>query len=78
MAKKNGKSKKNVQQEELKYIPGRKVACAMMLVAAVFSLIIALFSLVQGTIAWVAVFGALSGVAFYMAHMLRAELRESH
>ncbi len=78
MAKKNGKSKKNAQVEELKYVPGRKVACVMMLVAAVLALIVALFSLFQGTIAWVAIFGALSAIAFYMAYMLRAELRQSH
>lgn len=71
------KKKAQPQQEELKFVPGRKVAWALMLLAAVLALVIALFSLAQGTLAWVAIFGAIAAIAFYMAHALRAELREA-
>lgn len=75
---KGSKKANGAQSERLKYIPMRKVARAMSLVAGIISLCIALFSAVEAAWPWAAIFAALTGVAFYLVYAMTVDLREAH
>lgn len=73
---KNTKNVSKVQAEGLKYVPMRKVARAMTLVAGALSSGIVAFSVAEA--AWAAVFAAVAAVAFYLAYAMTVDLREAH
>ena len=70
-AKKAGK----VQTEELKYVPMRKVARIMTLIAGALASCIVAFAVAEAAWPWAAVFAA--DVAFYLAYAMTVDLREA-
>ncbi len=72
-AKKAGK----VQTEELKYVPMRKVARIMTLIAGALASCIVAFAVAEAVWPWAAVFAAVAGVAFYLAYAMTVDLREA-
>lgn len=75
---KDSKKARGTQGGELKYIPMRKAARAMALIAGVLSLCIVLFAAAEAAWPWVAIFAALTGVALYLAYAMTVDLREAH
>lgn len=75
---KNTKNVSKVQAEGPKYVPMRKVARAMTLVAGALSSGIVAFSVAEAAWAWAAVFAAVAAVAFYLAYAMTVDLREAH
>ena len=75
---KGSKKANGTQGEKLKYVPMRKAARAMSLVAGIISLCIVLFSAAEAAWSWAAIFVALTGVAFYLVYAMTVDLREAH
>ena len=73
----NAKSANRIQPESLKYVPMRKVARVMALVAGALSSGIVAFSIAEAAWAWAAVFAAVAAVAFYLAYAMTVDLREA-
>lgn len=73
----NVKNASRIRSEGLKYVPMRKVARAMTLVAGALSSGIVAFSIAEAAWAWAAVFAAVAAVAFYLAYAMTVDLREA-
>lgn len=75
---KHAEKRTKAQTEELKYIPMRKVARVMTLVAGALAACIVAFAIAEVAWPWAAVFAAVAGVAFYLAYAMTVDLREAH